>query len=108
MKVKPIQHYDLLFGPDKISDEFFLRIMAGINFRNCPRLSMRSKDQIDSACPPLQLSGLPGKTFEKSGAIFCCPPFSFTVKNVFHESAVEFSQEYLLELLYLIFRSSSP
>ena len=49
IEVKAIEIHHLGPGGHEVVDELLLRIVAGVDFRNGPKLRVRTEDEIDSA-----------------------------------------------------------
>src|SRR5689334_5928085 len=65
--VEPIEVHHLGPGGGEIADEFFARIIAGVDLCQSAQLRVRSKQQVDPAGRPLDLGPASATSFECFG-----------------------------------------
>ena len=99
-QVEAVEIHYLVPGSDKVSEEFFLRISAGVNLCNCPQLRVRAERiEIQSfsvcQCPIFSLTSarLAIKFFldGESGVFIACREYSASCSIRALRSAPSFS-----------------
>src|SRR5664280_271945 len=56
-EVEPIEIHDLVPRGDEVGHELLLRVVAGIDLRECTQLGVRTEDEVSAATGPLELAG---------------------------------------------------